>query len=111
MPGRACHEIARAPDSPGALVIAALWVVERRFLEDVESKRAFAADALREARGQVRGSTHTGRTAPDSCRAFSRSASAIMFTRPSNVTFGDQPSSRFALDASPSRMSTSAGRK
>ncbi len=56
-------------------------------------------------------SRHTDGTAAASLRAFSTSASAIMLTRPSNVTLGDQPSSRRALDASPRRTSTSAGRK
>src|SRR5262249_2222418 len=39
-----------------------------------------------------------------------RSASTIICTSRSNVTCGSHPSTRFAFDASPSNMSTSAGR-
>ncbi len=46
-----------------------------------------------------------------SLRASSRSASTIMSTSSRNFTFGSQPSSRFAFEASPRSWSTSVGRR
>src|SRR5664279_584210 len=103
MPRAARHEVAGAPHASRPLVVAAGRVVERRLLEDVERERPLAPDAFRETGGERGRFAHAGRGAAASIRAFSRSASVIMSTRPGKVTRGVHPSSRAAFDASPSR--------